>query len=125
MLAERPLPPVSVPSKVAVGAGVGTSERSVTGMVVTSANAGVVAELVASIAAAWSPGFAGVETVSVTLPDAPGAKVSEFFDSAPNGCATEVVTRNGAWMLDGLPSGIAWTSAVHVPGAGLATWAFP
>src|SRR5215469_12004042 len=127
MLGARPLPPVSVPVKVVVGAGAGTSDRSVTGIVVTAANPGWLAELRSTIAPASSPGWLGVLTFSVKLLDAPGARVIECLVSEPKDVNLDVVARNGALMLDGglVLLGKAATSAVQVPGAGLATWVLP
>ena len=85
MLGVRPLPPVRVPVTVVDGAGAGSSERSVTGTEVTSygEKAGWRAELRRIIDSAWSPGWAGVETVSVKVREASGASVTEIADSLP------------------------------------------
>src|SRR5215472_8584050 len=102
MLGARPLPPVSVPAKVVVGAGTGTSDLSVTGIVVVAANPGSLATACSTIEPAVSPGLAGVLTFSLKLLDAPGARVTECLDSEPKGLNVDVVARNGALMLDTL-----------------------
>src|SRR5215472_7053186 len=99
MLGARPLPPVSVPVKVVVGAGTGTSDLSVTGMVVTAANPGWLAVLCSTIDPPASPGLLGVLTFREKLLDAPGARVIECFDSEPKDLNVDVVARNGALML--------------------------
>ena len=88
------MPPVRVPEKVTDGAGAGTSERSVTGMVVSRVNAGEAAALFSTISPAWSPGCAGVGTVSVTLADVLGASVTELVDRLPKFCQVAVLAWN-------------------------------
>jgi hypothetical protein len=63
-------------------------------MEVTAANAGDAAELRSRIEPDSSPAGAGVATVSVTAPEAPGARVSDRADSEPNGCQVAVPAAN-------------------------------
>ncbi len=101
----------------------GTSERSVTGIEVSTAKAGTLAELCTMIEPAWSPGCDGVATVSVKLPEAPPASFSELGDTVPKRCQVAVLAWNRAGTAGPDPS--VEISAVHLPGAGLATWASP
>src|ERR1700722_11714914 len=121
MFGPRPLPPVRVPVKVVERDG--TSERSVTGIEVTFANPGTLAELNSMIEPSASPACAGVGTVSVKLPEAPGASFSEFVDREPKRCQVAVLAWNWAGTAGPKPS-VAMI-AVHFPGAGRATWALP
>src|SRR5215472_11894287 len=123
MKGVRPLPPVSVPVTVVDGLGVGISARSVTGIEVTAANAGAAAELRSRIEPDWSPACGGVDAVSVTAPEAPGARVSELADRLPNGCQVAVRAANLAGT--GGPNPVVAIRAVHLPGCGSATWALP
>src|ERR1700722_9555240 len=112
----RPLPPVRVPVTVVDGSGAGSSERSVTGIEVTAANAGDAAELRSRIEPDSSPGCDGVGTVSVTVPEAPGASVSEGADRVPNDSQVAVLAWNFAGMAGPAPS--VAIRAVHVPASG-------
>lgn len=124
MLASRPLPPVRVPVTVVDGSGAGTSERSVTGIEVTRVNAGTLAAVLRTmIEPDWSPGCAGVDAVNRTMVEAPGASVTVFAVRLPNGCQVAVLAWNCAGT--GAPVPAVAISAVHVPGAGLATCALP
>ena len=93
MLICRPLPPVRVPEKVTDGAGVGTSDRSVTGMVDTDVKAGPAAS-VSTTDPDWSPGVAGVGTVRVIDFETPGARVRLDVESWPKEAQAAVVAPN-------------------------------
>src|SRR3984885_1400112 len=111
MFGPRPLPPVRVPVKVVERDG--TSERSVTGIEVSTANPGTLAELCTMIEPAWSPGCDGVATVSVKLPEAPAASLTELGDTVPKRCQVAVP----AWNLAGMagPDPSVEIRAVHFP----------
>ena len=66
----------------------GTSDRSVTGIEVSAAKPGTLAELCTMIEPAWSPGVDGVATVSVKLPEA--LKTPPLLRVAALQCAPDV-----------------------------------
>jgi hypothetical protein len=71
---------------------------------------------------AWSPGLAGVLTVSVTVRDAPGASDTECADRFPNRCQAAVLAPNWAGAEEAVET--VPRRAVHSPGAGSDTWTF-
>src|SRR5277367_3450661 len=72
---------------------------------------------------AWSPGRDGVATVSVKLPEAPAASLTELGDTVPKLCQVAVLAWN--WPGRAGPDPSLEIRAVHFPGAGSATWALP
>src|ERR1700761_2055587 len=118
---ERPLPPVSTPLNVPVTPRpVFTSPRSVTGTLTASPALDSTSEPLES------PDPAAALAVTCTVPDAPGASVSEAGDTVPKVVRCAVVAPNCTGPA--VPPSLAVLlkiTAVQVPAAGRSPWVLP